>query len=248
MAKAATFENALIVAATTNEVRLELERVGVWERVSAFEGIGWPIVELGLGHWITISGIGRANAAGATAWAIAKDSTIARVVNIGIAGVLPGGGLELGEVVVARESVFAEEGVWLPGGWADVEALGFPLGDDDGDEAWAKGNRIQCDGRLSNAIANLIATDDGESTRCGAIATVACCSGTDASAQAIEARTKAVAEAMEGAAVVATARRLGRAATEVRVISNTCGDRAQQIWDMKRALEKVDQVLTSILE
>jgi len=245
--EAARLENTLIVAATTIEVRLVLERVGAWERVSAFRRIGWPIVELGRGNWVTISGIGKANAAGATAWAIATNSSsIERVINVGIAGVLPGGGLELGEVVVATESVFAEEGVRLPSGWEGVSALGFPLGDDD--EKWSKGNRIRGDEGLSNEIANLIAKEDEGCVRRGVIATVACCSGTDGAAKEIVKRTGAIAEAMEGAAVVATARRLGRAAaTEVRVISNTCGDRSNQRWDMKGAVGNVDQFLAAIL-
>ena len=45
----------------------------------------------------------------------------------------------------------------------------------------------------------------------------------------------AIAEAMEGAAVVHAARRLGLPGGEVRVISNSTGDRAKQQWDIARA-------------
>jgi nucleoside phosphorylase len=41
---------------------------------------------------------------------------------------------------------------------------------------------------------------------------------------------------MEGAAVVHAARRLGIAGGEVRVISNSTGDRERQRWDMARAM------------
>jgi futalosine hydrolase len=70
----------------------------------------------------------------------------------------------------------------------------------------------------------------------GPIATVATCSGTDEAAESIPRRTGALAEAMEGAAVVHAARRLGTPALEIRAISNTTGDRAEQVWDLDRAL------------
>jgi futalosine hydrolase len=69
----------------------------------------------------------------------------------------------------------------------------------------------------------------------GVIATVATCSGTDALAVEVERRTGAIAEAMEGAAVVHAALRLGLPGGEVRVISNSTGDRAKQQWDIARA-------------
>ena len=61
------------------------------------------------------------------------------------------------------------------------------------------------------------------STSSGPTATGAQCSGTEAAAREIVRRTGAVAEAMEGAAVVHAARRLGTAGIELRVISNTTG-------------------------
>jgi futalosine hydrolase len=48
-------------------------------------------------------------------------------------------------------------------------------------------------------------------------------------------RTGAVAEAMEGAAVVHAALRAGVPGLEVRAISNTTGDRPTQRWDMPAA-------------
>ncbi|MHC5004753.1 MAG: phosphorylase family protein [Planctomycetota bacterium] len=71
----------------------------------------------------------------------------------------------------------------------------------------------------------------------GPIATVATCSGTDEAAAEVVRRTGAVAEAMEGAAVVHAARRLATPAIELRVISNTTGDRRRQQWDLRGALD-----------
>jgi futalosine hydrolase len=48
---------------------------------------------------------------------------------------------------------------------------------------------------------------------------------------------------MEGAAVALAAVRLGLAFGELRVISNTTGDRARQQWDLKGALARLTDVI-----
>ncbi len=169
---------------------------------------------------IVVAGIGRTNAAAATTQAILEDGPIAAVVSIGIAGALPDSGLELGELVVASESVYVEEGLETPEGFGDMRTLGFPLGE-------FEGNRVPADATLLTKCSAL--------GRVGAIATVATCSGTDRLAREVVRRTGAIAEAMEGAAVLHAARRLGAPAIEVRAISNTTGDRPEQRWEIARA-------------
>jgi futalosine hydrolase len=75
---------------------------------------------------------------------------------------------------------------------------------------------------------------------------VATCSGTDAAAHAVRTRTGAMAEAMEGAAVVHAARRAGVPAIEIRSISNTTGDRAKQQWNIAAAFAALGAVGDSI--
>jgi futalosine hydrolase len=48
---------------------------------------------------------------------------------------------------------------------------------------------------------------------------------------------------MEGAAVVHAARRLKVPAIELRAISNTTGDRANQQWDLQAGLAALGQAL-----
>jgi len=173
------------------------------------------------GTTIVAGGIGRTNAAASTTEAILRHGPFAAVVNVGVAGVLPGGKLALGDTVVASACVYVEEGLVTPAGFADVAAMGLSLGD-------FEGNTVPVDGGLLSRLAGLFRT--------GTIATVATCSGTVAAAEAVAERTRAVAEAMEGAAVVHAARRLGVPAIELRVISNTTGDRDEQEWDLAGAL------------
>lgn len=170
---------------------------------------------------VIVSGIGRTNAAAATTAALLEEGPFGGVLSVGIAGALPESMLQPGELVVATECVYMEEGLQSPAGFIDTEAMGFPLGD-------FPGNRVPVQARLTAFL-------PGPLHR-GAIATVATCSGTDALAAEVERRTGAIAEAMEGAAVVHAALRLGIPGGEVRVISNSTGDRERQRWDMSRAM------------
>jgi futalosine hydrolase len=170
---------------------------------------------------VIVSGIGRTNAAAATTAALLEEGPFAGVLSVGIAGALPESMLQPGELVVATECVYMEEGLQSPAGFVDTAAMGFPLGE-------FPGNRVP-------VLARLTAFLPGPLHR-GVIATVATCSGTDALAAEVERRTGAIAEAMEGAAVVHAALRLGIPGGEVRVISNSTGDRERQRWDMSRAM------------
>lgn len=180
---------------------------------------------------VVVAGIGRTNAAAATAEALAEaratGAPFAAVISTGIAGALPGSNLALGTVIVADACVYAEEGIALPEGQGDMRVLGFPLGD-------FEGNRVPVGGALLVAFRSI-------GPAC-AIATVATCSGTDAAALSVRTRTGAMAEAMEGAAVVHAARRVGVPALEIRSISNTTGDRATQRWDIAAAFAALQRV------
>ena len=186
---------------------------------------------------IVVAGIGRTNAAAATAEAIARaaaaDRSYAAAVSAGIAGALPGSNLPHGAIVVSECCVYAEEGIELPGGFGDMSVLGFPLGS-------FEGNKVPASHALRSAFAGLGPV--------APIATVATCSGTDAAALRVRQRTGAVAEAMEGAAVVHAALRAGVPGIEVRAISNTTGDRPSQRWDMPRALAALGAVGDRVAE
>lgn len=119
-----------------------------------------------------------------------------------------------------------------PEGFQDMTGLGFPLGD-------FEGNTVPVDPIMTVALDGLYRT--------GPIATVATCSGTDEAAQEVVRRTGAIAEAMEGAAVVHAARRLGLPAGELRAISNTTGDRNNQRWDLPRGLSVLGEAIRTTI-
>ena len=108
-----------------------------------------------------------------------------------------------------------------PSGFEEIATMGFGLGD-------FEGNVVPVD---TDALSRL-----GDHFRYGPIATVATCSGRDAAAPGVVQRTGAPAAARDGAAVVHAAHRLGIGALEIRTISNTTGDRQQQVWRLDDAL------------
>lgn len=183
------------------------------------------------------TGIGKANAAGAVA-AFLDPARHGAVLSAGIAGALPvvqaqspgpgGFAAELGEVLVSSRCVFADEGLMAPAGFTDCAGLGFPIGP-------FEGSGVPVDARVLAALSTL--------GRVAPVATVSTCSGTDVLARHVAVRTGAAAEAMEGAAVALVALRRGVPAGEVRVVSNTTGDRPAQRWNASAALERLGDVI-----
>ena len=194
----------------------------------------WSLTRLDEGLDLLLTGVGKANAAGATAWALGQAG-YAAVLNLGVAGALPGASPPgLGEVVLADRCVFADEGVALgEAGFADIATLGFPP------LPGLRTSAFEPDGALSQAVARLAG-------RRGGVATVSTCSGADALASAVAARTGAIAEAMEGAACALACARLGVPFAEIRVISNTTGARDRQRWDLPGALRALGDLASNL--
>ncbi|MCH2153232.1 MAG: futalosine hydrolase [Phycisphaerales bacterium] len=181
---------------------------------------------------IFAAGIGRTNAAAATTQHCLEHGNISAVISAGIAGSLPASDLCIGDVLLADRCIYVEEGLASPDGFQNMETMGFSLGD-------FPGNEVPVDPTLLARVRGQFPT--------GAIATVATCSGTDQQAQMVVERTSAKAEAMEGAAVVHAARRLGLPALEIRGISNTTGDRNLQQWDLQAGLDAIGTAVESLI-
>jgi futalosine hydrolase len=180
------------------------------------------------GTFVVAGGIGKTNAASATTASIMSDGPFTWIINAGIAGALPNSNLALGEIVVANKCVYAEEGLETPTGFQTIEQMGFSLGN-------FAGNAVPVDPWMLERLAPIGTV--------APIATVATCSGTDARATLVQERTGCACEAMEGAAVVHAANRVGAPAIEVRAISNTTGNRDTQNWDIPTALENLSKAI-----
>jgi futalosine hydrolase len=188
----------------------------------------WRLMTAGERFDVVLTGVGKANAAGAVA-RLAEPSRHAGVLSVGVGGLLPGSGLNIGAIVAANKCVFADEGIQTPDGFRDIAAMGFAPGP-------YKGSAVPVDGNWLDDLSALV-------DAIGPIATVSTCSGTDALARAVADRTGAIVEAMEGAAVAHAAAMLTLRAGELRVVSNTTGDRTHQHWALEDALSRLTMVI-----
>ncbi len=223
----------LVVAA---EIELEAVLLAVGRKP-----LSWVLfrsaVEVSPQFDVVCTGIGKSNAA----FAVAKAADPERhksILNLGIAGSLPGSGLNLRDVVIATESSFSDEGVQTPDGFVPCHKMGFPIGDFEGAAVPAS---LEVASMLAIALGSL-------NPRQAPIATVSTCSGTDDLARLVQDRTGAIAECMEGAAVGLAAQRAGIPFAEVRVISNTTGDRKSQVWDLKGSLSVLSRIIGLLAE
>lgn len=208
---------------------------------------GWPLwqpVPLGGGIALVRTGVGKVNAGAAAVHALALAPAAEVALNVGICGSLPKASalsdtsLPLGSRVLADHSTYADEGLATPTEFRTCASLGFPLGD-------FAGNAVPGDPWLVGELGPV-------ADRVGVIATVSTCSGRDDLAKAVAERTNAIAEAMEGAAIghvlsnmrTVTGRHVRFA--EVRVVSNTTGDRDRQVWDLAGSWKVVENLSASI--
>jgi len=140
-----------------------------------------------------------------------------RILVCGIGGAYPGSGLAVGDVACATTECFADLGADTPEGFLDFS-----------------------DGALALDLFDFGCMK-------APFATVSTCTGTDARAAELVARTGAAVESMEGAALVQVAKRFGVPVGEVRGVSNTVGDRDRGSWRVEEAARAAEEVVRAWL-
>jgi futalosine hydrolase len=225
--------STLLIVAAPAEARAVLRAC---DGDPALADVQWTLQPLRPGIELLVSGIGKVNAGAAVA-RLADHAHHARIISLGVAGALPGSDLQIGQAVAATFSVYADEGLLTPEGFLDCAALGFPLAPP------------PCRGSAFPAHPQVLALLAPLAHARGPIATVSTCSGLDHLAQQVRSRTDppALAECMEGAAIAHIAQRLGIPSGELRLISNTTGDRQHQQWDLPRALDALTRVTGQLI-
>jgi futalosine hydrolase len=161
-------------------------------------------------------GVGPVNAAHAVTLVLAGEKPRAIVV-CGVGGAYPSSGLRVGDVACAETECYGDLGAASPAGFLDMKALGFAV--------------VAAPVPLYNDLPMQIFPSD----RRVKFVTMTTCTGTEAAARAIAARTGGAVENMEGAAVAHVAHLHGVAVGEVRGISNIVTDRDTSSWRLKEA-------------
>ncbi len=226
----------LLVVAAPTEAKAVVE--GITGIFPEHMRIAWEPLELDDRIDLLLSGVGKANASGATARAL-SESRHDLVVSLGIGGALPAASGEhsLGEIIRCEQSVFADEGVQLPdGAWATMAERKFGPRQGLPDES---SMAIDADARALRLL-------EAAFPKLGSAATVSACSGTDEAARSITERTGCTVEAMEGAAVGLSVLRTCPAIPflELRVISNRTGH--DQGWDLPLALRRLSELAAAL--
>jgi futalosine hydrolase len=190
-------------------------------------------------------GVGKANAAATTALLL-ENLRPEAVICFGCAGAYLTSELQIGDLVLATEEIYGDEGVAAPEGFLDMQALGFPLAEHGG-ERWF--NRFPADPELLAHGHRLIARSlrAQQHVACGPLVTVSTCSGTAAAGNLLAARTEGVGENMEGAAVAQLCARFNVPFLEVRGISNLVEDRDLSRWDLPAAAAAAQQAVRAVL-
>ncbi len=173
-------------------------------------------------------GVGPVNAAHAVTVAILQSRPSAIIV-CGIGGAYPGSGLNIGDVACAGSETYGDLGATSPGGFLDMQALGFPV----------------VPGPVP--IYNVLPLQVFPAVRRVPFVTMTSCTGTAAAAHAIASRTGGAVENMEGAAVAHVAAMHNIPAGELRGISNLVTDRDTAAWRITEAATAAQEALLAWL-
>jgi futalosine hydrolase len=189
------------------------------------------------------AGIGKANAAAASAVLIEQYQP-RRIIITGCGGAYPGSGLTVGDLAVASDELFADEGTETPDGWLDLRAMQLPLYTQQHRQYY---NTIPLS-RHAAEKAMQLAENHGVRLLRGRFLTVSACSGTRARGLELRRRHQAICENMEGASCALVALRYGVPCLEIRGISNLVEDRDLSRWDLLLAMEAAQRFVLKVVE
>lgn len=198
-------------------------------RVAAWEGV--PVV------WL-LTGPGPVNAALALGAALSRW-TPRLLLNVGVAGAYPAGGLSPGSLAVATVEFDADTGVEPLDGEAAPAPLSIPV------VQGLPHGRYPVDAQASERL--LAAARRITGAAAGPFVTSAAVTATQERAQRLQARFGALCETMEGAAAARAAHAAGVAFAELRGVSNLVGPRDLSAWDIDGAVKAVGGALALFL-
>lgn len=197
-------------------------------------------------------GMGKTNAAHAATLMIMQYAPRALII-FGIGGAYPGSGAGIGDIALASEEIYADEGVLIGDGFRPADFIGISLAKIGMLELH---NHIPASSDLLGMLRDLLAPSYsvdkvhgyGPSVMTGRFVTVSTATGTDQRAAEIEEMYHPLCENMEGAAAAHVATMHGVPWAEIRSISNIVEDRDTSKWDIPRAAAAVQDAVMRIVE
>jgi futalosine hydrolase len=233
----------LIITAVRQEAKLLEKALVAVSRVNppAFATVNGMLG--GIAVVICVAGVGKINAAAATAALIERHKP-RLVINTGCAGAYPGSGLAIGDLAVASVEILGDEGALTSLGWLGLREMKLPY--------LVQGtrryyNEIPLSCHVSEKAVQL-ADYCGIGLARGRFVTVSTCSGTTLKGEELVHRFGALAENMEGGAVALVCLRYGVDCLEIRGVSNLVEERNLDNWDIPRAVEAAQRFVLKYLE
>ena len=228
--------NVLVLSATAFEQGVLREQVE--QRVtSAVAGKEWVSGSMGGRSVLLVAtGIGAVNAAHALTCAL-QARRPDWVLQVGVGGAYPQGGLEIGALALASEEWYGDLGVRTDEGWQGADLIGIPVYGEDGYNKFVLAG--ECLDRAQEFLPEV---------KVGPFATVQECSGTDELGLERGARFGAVCENMEGAAAAHVCALYGVPFLELRAMSNRVEKRDREQWDLVGAVARAQEAAARLLE
>ena len=228
--------NVLVLSATAFEQGVLREQVE--QRVtSAVAGKEWVSGSMaGRSVLLVATGIGAVNAAHALTCAL-QARRPDWVLQVGVGGAYPQGGLEIGALALASEEWYGDLGVRTDEGWQGADLIGIPVYGEDGYNKFVLAG--ECLDRAQEFLPEV---------KVGPFATVQECSGTDELGLERGARFGAVCENMEGAAAAHVCALYGVPFLELRAMSNRVEKRDREQWDLVGAVARAQEAAARLLE
>lgn len=195
---------------------------------------------------LTHGGVGKAAAAAATITLLTQFQPECLLL-FGCGGAYPDSGLKIGDLALASVEIFGDEGVATPHGFDDFATMGLIMRPDREPlfNTWPLDEALH--DRACPRLQHL-ATTSGLGFRSGPFVTVSTCTGTAAGAREMVARTGALCENMEGAAVALACRQLSVPMLELRGISNRVEDRDTRQWDLTAGMAAAQNAVKHLLD
>jgi futalosine hydrolase len=186
------------------------------------------------------SGVGKTNAAhGATL--LLEKFRPALVLLTGCGGAYRNSGMIPGDLAIASEEIFGDEGVITPQGWRSTQYMKLPL--------LRKGkqsfyNTFPMDRKMVNKATRIL---KGFMPQTGPFVTVSEVTGTQEKADEMEKRFRGICENMEGAAAAQICTLYGVPLLEIRGISNVVKQRDKREWKLSAAARVSQEAAREII-
>lgn len=184
-------------------------------------------------------GIGKVNSAHCVTLLI-KEQRPDILILFGIGGAYKEA--DIGDVAVALNENYGEEGVMTPPGWRSMEFTGFPLLKNEIDHF----NTFFMDKELSQLAIN-VSKEIGLKVHYGNFITVSQCSGTRKTGKIMMKRFNGICENMEGAAVAHICSKYKVPMIEIRGISNIVEVRDLNKWNIPLAVSNCSKAVNEVI-